>query len=314
MCEKNNANVTVNKKKLLTEMARKIDPENKAVSPEEKCELRKKAMEMCLPECKKVISIMTKQYNLDADTAASFGTDVIIRMMDRLYRYNNPRYLKDVTVEYEITTYIKRVAQDVLAKNFAAKYGIRQFQYRGLRAVMKAERELSEQCNSATTISEDLIYEYLGEKISKDLIVTYLQIIRGTYSIDEQMSLGVEAEADDRKYNPELNAMRSMGLDSFSRSRFDKLLSHFSRLDFYIILGRKGLLDGMLESMSIADFVETSDFKRFFAEDTSVRQDSDPIRVVNNKIRNKVARLEDLGLDNEEDITALVLYMKERLD
>ena len=73
-------------------------------------------------------------------------------------------------------------------------------------------------------------------------------------------------------------------------------------------------MDGMLESMSIADFVETSDFKRFFAEDTSVRQDSDPIRVVNNKIRNKVARLEELGLDNEEDITALVLYMKERLD
>ena len=45
-----------------------------------------------------------------------------------------------------------------------------------------------------------------------------------------------------------------------------------------------------------------------------MRQDSDPIRVVNNKIRNKVARLEELGLDNEEDITALVLYMKERLD
>ena len=60
MCEKNNANVTVNKKRILTEMARKIDPENKAVSEEEKCVLRKQAMEMCLPECKKVISIMIR--------------------------------------------------------------------------------------------------------------------------------------------------------------------------------------------------------------------------------------------------------------
>lgn len=91
-------------------------------------------------------------------------------------------------------------------------------------------------------------------------------------------------------------------------------MKKFSRLDFYIILGRKGLLDGELEDMTISEFVETSDFKKFFAEDTSIKVGSDPVRVVHNKIQNKIASLKKLGLDNEEDIAELIMYMKERLE
>jgi len=302
------------KKEFLTKVARLVDPANKQFSDEEKMYLNKKASEIWLDDAEHVIDIMAMKYHLTSDTAENFHTDAIIRMLERFYRYNNPAYMEDDSTEFEITTYIKRVAQDVLTDSFADAYGMKPWHYKEFRAVMKAEEYFSSQYMGKVEISEDLIYDYLNGKISKKSIVTYLHMLNGVCSIEEQVTLGIEPTADEHKFCTESEAVRTMKLDSYNKKRFDSVLKKFSRLDFYIILGRKGLLDGELEDMTIPEFVETSDFKKYFAEDISIKPGSDPKRIVTNKIQNKIASLEKLGLDNEEDITELVMYMKERLE
>lgn len=318
MCEKVNAiiNASVeNKKKFLTKVARLVDPNNKQFSEEEKRLINKKAAEVWMEDAEHVIDIMQARCHLTSETADNFHDDVIIRMLERFYRYNNPAYMEDNSTEYEIATYIRRVAQDVLIDAFADTYGMKPWHYKEFRAVKKAKEYLSSQyTDNDVEIDEDLIFDYLDGKVAKNSILIYLHMLNGVCSIEEQVLLGIEPVADEKKFCTETDAIRTLELDFYNRKRFDSVLKKFSRLDFYIILGRKGLLDGELEDMTISEFVETSDFKKFFAEDTSIKVGSDPVRVVHNKIQNKIASLKMLGLDNEEDIAELIMYMKERLE
>ena len=74
-----------------------------------------------------------------------------------------------------------------------------------------------------------------------------------------------------------------------------------SRLEIYLLLKNYGFLGEDIRSMDMEDFVQDSDFKRFFAEDTSIRSRKDPVKTAYNK-----------NVKIEKAIAAMAMQVAER--
>ena len=121
---------------------------------------------------------------------------------------------EDVTEVLEIALEMRRrvkeqLAQDVLIDAFADTYGMKPWHYKEFRAVIKAKEYLSSQyTDNDVEIDEDLIFDYLDGKISKHSILIYLHMLNGVCSIEEQVALGIEPVADEKKFCTETEAIK----------------------------------------------------------------------------------------------------------
>ena len=264
--------------------------------------------ELC-PIIKEVIECESRFYHLDDSTTYGYLKKVDDVISKTFHRYNDTEHLKDKTKQYGIRSFIKNTTKYCMRNALASTLCISHDRCRTLLKIRKVREELS-QANGLDwdNVSVDMIYAALGGQVKKSEITELLRVEKGFVSLEQAQENGEQLDAmegiPDSVYGNDL--------PDDAKEELDRAFAKLSKLDLYILVKDFGILDEEIRRMEMCDFVITPLFKKFMAEDDSIRSKSDPLKTAYNK-KSKVMRVlaELNGRISMDDVEGcLTLYIQ----
>ena len=259
---------------------------------------------------KEMVECESRRCKLDDQTQEAYMTKVMNVAPKLIYKFNNPEYMDDKYEgkQFEVKTFFKSRTQYCIREAVASVLEITPEEAKVLLKIRSARAALaSENDRTEDDITVEEIFTKLGEKISIAQITELILIEKGKESYNMITEQGIEkfrplgsSGGGQESYDID-EVVFGKSLDDDVKQIFDGVFAKMSRLEIYLLLKNYGVLGEDIRSMDMEDFVQDSDFKRFFAEDTSIRSRKDPVKTAYNK-----------NVKIEKAIAAMAMQVAER--
>ena len=251
----------------------------------------------------------SRLYRLDEKTQEKYMDKMMSVVPKILYKYNNPDYIdeKYEGKQFKVKTFLKSRTRYCIRESLAAAMEISNDDAKILLKIRSARLALAREHRKAEyDISAREIYLKLNEEFTEEKIRELLILEKGKESFDLVTEQGVEnftllngLEHSQGSYDID-KAIFGEILDEDAEEALDSVFGKMSKLEILLLMKKYGLLGHHLQVMELKPFSETDVFKKYFAEDASIKSRKDPVKTAYNKNQKIEKAIDDLKKLAEE--------------